>query len=53
MEQYVLQAPNCWYQFQTHHVEHGATHLHRPVEFREEDKIEAETEAAAGAKSMV
>ncbi|KAI9768688.1 MAG: 1-phosphatidylinositol-3-phosphate 5-kinase [Geoglossum simile] len=53
MEQYVLQAPNCWHQFQTHHVEHGATHLHRPVEFREEDKIEAETEAAAGAKSMV
>ncbi|KAI9773037.1 MAG: 1-phosphatidylinositol-3-phosphate 5-kinase [Geoglossum umbratile] len=52
MARYVLQAPNCWHQFQAH-VEHGATHLHRPVEFREEDKIEAEAEAAAGAKSMV
>ncbi|KAH0536983.1 hypothetical protein FGG08_006185 [Glutinoglossum americanum] len=53
MARYVLQAPNCWHQFHAHHTEHGAVHLHRPVEFREEDKMEAEAEAAAGAKSMM
>ncbi|KAH0563270.1 hypothetical protein GP486_002166 [Trichoglossum hirsutum] len=53
MARYVLQAPNCWQPFHTHQVEHAAMHLQRPVEFREEDKIEAEAEgAAAGAKPM-